>query len=472
MKVIQVPSLLKDIRFWIVLFFVVRLIGITNAPLETGHNWRQCFTNMVTRNMVEQGPDVRYPKADILGNSSGVIASEFPIFNYLNYWVAKFFGFQHWYGRLINLVISTLGLWYFYKTVRSLFDSKTAFNATFILTTSIWFAFSRKIMPDTFSMSLLFMGMYGGVLYIKENKLSGLFAYFILCSLGMLAKIPAIAVFSVSGLVVFVKDIPRQRRFVFALTTGLCVLLVFAWYFAWVPYLVKTYGYSLYDSKGFAEGIQEILPHLGDLAEKFYFSATHSYVATLCFVFGIYFFLKQQRSLYRYALLLVTVMLLFFILKTGAIFPTHNYYIIPFVPVIALLAGYAVSKVPNKFQALLLLIIGIEGVANQQHDFFIKPSEQYRLELEHTVDQYIPKNDLVLINGGISPQEMYYANRKGWSVENSSIKSSTYLDSLSALGAKFLILNKHKGLMELTSKQEVFKDAHYVIYSLEQPALN
>ena len=201
----KVPALFKDIRFWISLFFVIRLFGITNAPLETGHNWRQCFTNMVTRNLLEQAPNVLYPKADMLGNSSGVIGSEFPIFNYLNYLIAKLFGFQHWYGRLINLVFSSLGLLYFYKTIKALFNKEVAFNATLVLTTSIWFAFSRKIMPDTFSVSLLFMGIYGGVLYIKENKFSGLVAYFIFCTLGMLAKIPAIAIFSLSGFCCFFK---------------------------------------------------------------------------------------------------------------------------------------------------------------------------------------------------------------------------------------------------------------------------
>jgi len=43
----HVRNLFTDIRFWIFLFFLIRLVGITNAPLETGHNWRQSFTNMI-----------------------------------------------------------------------------------------------------------------------------------------------------------------------------------------------------------------------------------------------------------------------------------------------------------------------------------------------------------------------------------------------------------------------------------------
>ena len=37
---------LKDIRFWIIFLFLLRLYGITNPPLEVGHNWRQTTVAM------------------------------------------------------------------------------------------------------------------------------------------------------------------------------------------------------------------------------------------------------------------------------------------------------------------------------------------------------------------------------------------------------------------------------------------
>ena len=156
-----------------------------------------------------------------------------------------------------------------------------------------------------------------------------------------------------------------------------------------------------------------------------------------------------------------------FIVKTGAIFPTHNYYIIPFVPVIALLAGYGISKVPKKYQVVLLLIIGIEGIANQQHDFFISPSEVYKLELENIADQLIEQNALVIINGGKSPQDMYFSHRKGWSVNNQFMRNESRLDSLQSLGAKFIIVNKNNGLKNLSFRKKVFDNENYAIYKLD-----
>ena len=43
----HLKRLLVDIRFYLLLFFVLRMYGITDAPLESSHSWRQVFTNMI-----------------------------------------------------------------------------------------------------------------------------------------------------------------------------------------------------------------------------------------------------------------------------------------------------------------------------------------------------------------------------------------------------------------------------------------
>jgi hypothetical protein len=73
-------SIWLDIRFWLLFFFVIRLFGITNAPLEMGHNWRQSLTNMVARNFLEGRVNLFYPVIDIAGDKTGIIGIEFPFF--------------------------------------------------------------------------------------------------------------------------------------------------------------------------------------------------------------------------------------------------------------------------------------------------------------------------------------------------------------------------------------------------------
>ena len=171
--------------------FLVQLFGITNPPLEIEHNWRQVTGLMVSRNFVEQGPDLLHPKVDDNQGGSGIIGMEFPLMNYLYYLVASVFGYSHWYGRIINAVITCFGLLAFFQVAKSLFNEKIARFALLMISCSIWFAFGRKMMPDTFALSLTMIGIWSGLRFSKEGKLMQLALYFIFIALGVLSKIPA-----------------------------------------------------------------------------------------------------------------------------------------------------------------------------------------------------------------------------------------------------------------------------------------
>lgn len=84
-----IKEIIKDIRFWILLLFIVRLIGISNPPLEVGHNWRQTTVTMVSRNFLEIDNNILYPRIDIAGEKTGITGMEFPLLNYTIYIVSK-----------------------------------------------------------------------------------------------------------------------------------------------------------------------------------------------------------------------------------------------------------------------------------------------------------------------------------------------------------------------------------------------
>lgn len=432
----------RDIQFWIISFFIIRLIGITNAPLETGHNWRQSLTNMIARNFHEFNANILYPTIDMAGEKTGIIGSEFPLFNYLIYVVSIFFEYDHWYGRLINLIVSSVGVWYFYKGVRLIFTKEIAFNSTIILLASIWFAFSRKIMPDTFSTSMVVIGLYYAAVYLKCGQIKNVILFFVFSTLGILCKIPTLSLFGVLGIIMFIPQIDFKRKLNIFIWGVVSFSVVIMWYFFWVPYLLEQYQYQLYFPKGIIQGIMEIIPLWDLLFERFYFSAFHSYVALIFFLLGIKWLVKAQNRYVNGGLGIVLIIFLVFIIKTGSVFPLHNYYIIPFVPVMAIVAGGAISAYGRKYQFLILLMIVIEGIMNQQHDFFISKEQEYKLSLESVSCENIPLGNLILINGGESPQTMYFSHQKGWTLRNDEIDNVLVVDSLSHLGASYIIIDK------------------------------
>src|SRR5690606_10730429 len=167
------------------------------------------------------------------------------------------------------------------------------------------------------------------------------------------------------------------------------------------------------------------------------------------------------------AVLIITMVFVAFVIKTGNVFPTHNYYVLPFVPVMAFLAAYGLNKAPLKLSYVLLAVIVFEGVLNQQHDFFIKDSEKYKLKLEQIASSSIEKNALIVINGGESPQELYFTNRRGWTVEHSKLLSPTFIDSLANRGAAYLILDKKKEPAITTNYPTVYKDDFFEVLKLK-----
>lgn len=456
-----------DIRFWIVVFLLVRLFGITNPPLEIAHSWRMVTTNMYARNFLEVDNSILYTRVDMAGELTGITAKEFPLFNYLIYLVSLVFGWQHWYGRLINLIISSIGSYFFYLTVKRFFREKHAFASTIVLMGSIWFAYSRKIMPDTFSMSLVMAGLYYGLRYLYQGGKFNLFLYLILGSAGVLSKIPSVYVFCLFLFPFLDRDLSILRKIWILSASVLLLGLNTLWYFYWVPSIIKTYGFVHYPERAFIEGAQQIFDDPSGLFYRFYWSALMSYVSFGVFVGGILFaFIRKKWNLLLIFLLLLLTFFIF-ILKAGSSFTWHNYYIIPFVPAMAFVSGFLLSEIKWKWAfGLLLVVLAVEGIANQQHEFFVPPGERYKLDLEAIADSVSTRSDLIAVSGGHNPQQLYFAHRKGWALNDDEMDTGEKINNFRDLGARYLFVNKLSLIREFDQYPVVYENDHYRIYAL------
>jgi 4-amino-4-deoxy-L-arabinose transferase-like glycosyltransferase len=455
-----------NIGFWIIIFFLIRLVGIGNPPLETVHNWRQAFTCMIARNFLESNPNILYPQVDTSGDLPGYVGSEFPVFNYLIFIVSLIFGYQHWYGRLINLIISSAGIYFFSLLVEKITDRKTALASGIILLSSIWFSFSRKIMPDTFSIALMITGLYFCYLFITGEKRLHLWLFILFASLGTLSKIPAIAYLSILIIPMVSRNQTAYIREGLLLGIFIILAVTSAWYLYWVPKLIETYGNQLYWPRSLHDGLTELIKNWPGTLEKFYFSSLNSFVAFACFLAGIYFLIKDKRKYLISAFLLFFAAFGFFMIKSGSVFSTHSYYIIPFTPVMALIGGYTVSKIPSRFYFIPLIVITLEGILNQQHDFFIRKTQVYKLELEKIADSVSKRNDLFVINDNGSPQMLYLTHRKGWSVNNETITGVQSLNAFIEKGAGYLLIDKKYFKNKSPEYPIVFQNDNLLIYKI------
>ena len=459
----------NKIEFWIFIFFLVRLIGITAPPLEIGHNWRQVTGLMVTRNYLEVDANIFLPRVDETQGESGIIGMEFPSLNYVYFTITKVFNYTHWYGRLINLIVSSIGLLFFSKIIERFFSHKVAMASTLFLLGSIWFSFSRKMMPDTYCISLMFVGVYYGINYLDRGKTLNILLYILFTSLAILSKIPAGIYFALLIPMMF-WNFSRIHKVVIASTTIIPLFLTYLWYFLWNPHLSKVYGNWYNSGKTLPEGFSEIAANLDLVSKNFYFHSFSGYIIFVFFLFGLFQIIQHRNRFFILSVSVLSLVFMIYILKSGFFFYHHNYYIIPFVPVMSLIAGYGIAGINKRWIFVACIIIGLsESILNQQHDFFIKESEKYKLELESISDLISSKNDLIAINGNNNPQQLYLAHRKGWTCSDSQITDVSFINNIQKKGCRYIFINK-RSCDKSINKKIIFSNVNYTVYDLNTPA--
>ena len=462
-----IKLLFSDIRFWIVLFFVLRLFGITDPPLEVAHNWRQTTVTMAARNFAETDNNILYPRIDIAGEKTGITAMEFPVLNYLIYLASLVFGYAHWYGRLINLIISSIGILFFYKILKKYFSESLAFNSSFILILSVWFTYSRKVMPDTFSMSFIFMAFYYGSNYLdKKQNLKNLLLYLFFALLGVLSKLPSAYILILFFPFILDKKISVKTKFFFVLVSGVVVSGLALYYFVWTPHLTEQFGFThFFMGKPVMDGFMEICQHLDEAFEKFYEEALE-YLGFLLYLAGIFFIIKTKNRTLLYVFSLASLGFLVIMFKAGFAFYHHSYYIIPFAPIMALVAAFTLEQIKNKKIVIALLsLVLIEAILNKNHDFYIKENHMAIMELEGRLDALGDKNDLILINSNNVPTPMYFAHRKGWVEFNEKVADQNFISEIKEKGLKYIVILKRAFGTEIhLDYKKVFEDENFCIY--------
>lgn len=438
--------MIRDIRFWLFLLAAIRLYAITLPPVEFQHAWRQTDGLMIARNFYETDANIFYPRVDIAGEKTGITGSEFPIFNYLIYLVSNAFGYADWYGRLIVLIVSTLGCLYFYKLIRKFFNETVAFNSTILLTCSYWFCYSRKIFPDCFAASLCLIGFYFAIEFLEKQKWHYLALYFFLGTLGSLSKISAAVILSAMIIPMMSNQYPMSRKLWAAGVSGGIILSIVGWYFVWVPYLNQTFGFGDHFTSGcplLSMGWEEIKANWKAVLWRLYI-LPFKYVGFVVFLASFLYVVIKKQWLFFALFIIPYSFFMLIILKTGKNIVADQYYILVIIPAMALMSGFGLSKIPNeKIMLLLLIIIASENIGDQVNEFRVHRINEAFLKLEAVVDKISDKDDLFVINSGPHcPTAMYFAHRKGWTTRPNQLLDDTYLSELRSKGCKFVLICK------------------------------
>ncbi|MCA0234780.1 MAG: glycosyltransferase family 39 protein [Bacteroidetes bacterium] len=427
-------------------FFLLGLEYITQPPLDH-HSWRQTLTITIARNFLDN-PNFFFPRMDIGGKTDGIMACEFPIFNYLLAGIFKLFGTHDWYGRLLNWSVSCAGLWFFYDIVRRCSNKRTALIALVAMMSSITFEYARKTMPDTFALSLVTMGVWFLWNYLEKQNPWHLAAGFVLATCGILSKIPFLILLTFLIIPFFNKEneFKPKRNVVLAMSvTAACVGW---WYYYWMPYLLETYGNQLIWPVSLKDGAKTVLiDRANDSWRMLMEQPFHYRIPFLLSVMGLGLLWTGASARMKWFTAAYIALFFLFTLKTGIVFPTHEYYGIPLIPLLALLFGYFFDHLnwPSTrlwVVVVLLLAFGFYTNRRQAYNSFIR-EQAYVTALPAIMDRYTQPTDKIMVNTGqFNPFLMYWAHRKGWAVNADVPGKTDWMRDFKAEGLKYILLDR------------------------------
>lgn len=454
----------SDFRIYIIIIFILGFENILTPPIDE-HSWRQTLTLMISKNFYEVDSNIFYPRTNIGGSTEGIMATEFPVFNYTLSILYRIFGFQDWYGRLLNWTVCCISLYFFYLTIKKIFNEQAAFFGTLAYIGSVTFIYARKSMPDSFSISLVIIGTYFLLKYLEKSNWKIFLAGFILVTLGILSKIPALCYLSIIVVPLLNKEIDLRNKYKVIGALSISGILLIVWYFLWMPYLLETYKNQLIWPVSLSEGFQIFIQEINQVHQQFKNSFYYYPLLSLSLT-GIGIALIKLHPSIKLAIGIYTVLFFLYVFKTGIVFSGHEYYIIPYTPLMAAGIGYLFSQTQIKTIVLLpffLLLMAPAYYRNQQQTF-VNKEKKYLLELGALVEKHIPEDSKILVNGtNLNPVLMYFTGRRGWTVNNDVLLKDGWIQDYKEEGMQYIVVDKH-GFGDLLPYEVIGQNEHFIIY--------
>jgi 4-amino-4-deoxy-L-arabinose transferase-like glycosyltransferase len=464
---------LFDIRLWILALFLLRMDNITIPPLDE-HGIRQTLTLSVARNMIEVSPDPLRPRVDFGDWDPRIVACEPPIYNSMIALMYLIFGEHDWFGRLINVTISSLGLWFLWAFLRKIWeDDRAALLSTVFYGVSLAFVYSRKAMPDTFALSFVFAGCYFGLLYLEEGRRRNAILYVLTMSVGLLCKVPMVCAASLLLIPFLNPDTSWQLRGRLVALSTIPLALTGWWYFYWHPHIIGKEGaFQMFETFGMYKGWELLFQERNNLWEVFFVDGQLMTWLALGMTLPGIFYLGVQRE-FRTALSLVLYTLLFtyFVVQAGYAYPTHDYYGIPYNVPLAMMAGYGLAHLLRPAPLLAfgyITIAAYYAISAQRKDFFIPEYARRWENLEKVADSFSKRTDKFSTNSGIDTRMFYHLHRKGighfsWDLKDHPEWTE---DDIRRGGMKYMFIDK-RDFQDSLPFPVIFDNGEFRAYRLE-----
>lgn len=406
--------------------------------IDDPHGWRQCDTANYIWDYYKNGVDFLHPAVCWMGGYKTLIL-EFPLTEAIVAWLYQIFSPSVSIARLFFLFSYCLGVYYFYKSSTLFLSKKIAMFSTVIYTfLPLSYYYSRALHIDFFALSFAFGMFYYYSVGIQIKSVKKLVVGSLFATVAFLVKAP----YALSFCFPLFFIITKEKKWFFCLKWMVLFIypgIIFIWWIiksnqinAMAPNWQFIPGYRKFDDNTkWYFGLFEhrfILRSWQTLFERFMTDMSAGFIGAGLFIIGILVaFKKKYAILWLWLFGVVLYLLLFFNLNV-----IHNYYQIPFVPILAIFMAIGIDFLANFFklnsyyfstQFFLLVTLIISSIVYAETTFF--KHEVIYENIAKGIENNTKEDDLVIVScGGLSvhcPIILHRAKRNGWSVPTANL---------------------------------------------------
>ncbi|MHB1652271.1 MAG: ArnT family glycosyltransferase [Desulfitobacteriaceae bacterium] len=388
----------------------LRLRGIWN-PLLDDQAWRQADTASIGFNMLGHltaFPDVFFPRLMYDGVLPQKVELEFPFLPYLLAWTGSLFGWTDLWGRLWSILFSLLGLWGLYDLTRHLVSKRAAFlTAGFYAIVPITVYYGRAVMPEPVAQAFSLWALALLRRWHLREKKGVPFFEAVLMAGAILAKLPQLMLLPVALSLGFW---PLRRSKIAGLVGYLIVTLFLpVLYYGWVHFGASGSGRfvsGIVSQQVAAGNVFYSTELLNNLRQGF-----NTGLLALAGVGGVLVTIRRTDAS-RPLLLWLGISVLYVGLICVRI--PLDYYLVPVVPVVCLLAALAlgvIEDIPGNVLAvvvLCLLCFTSYSVLTPKYVW----NKTY-LEQAGWLREHLKRGQVILLSDA-QPMTFYYARSTGF----------------------------------------------------------
>ncbi|AHJ99553.1 ArnT family glycosyltransferase [Hymenobacter swuensis] len=337
-------------------------------PPNSVHLWRQSNTMAVARNFAEEDMNILRPRVDRRNDSDGVTGMQFPSYEWvvaLNY---KVFGLHEAIPRMVNWLIFMAGVVAFHGLVKLLTGSRwlAAVGAWGLTWSPELFYHSLNALPDVLALSASLWGLWYFLKWYREPRPVYFTISLLATTLGGLTKLQYLVV-GVPIAVLVVRDLV-QRKLVLKRLGWLAVFAVvavgvpIAWY-AYALHLIKESGLTDFGLEvRSATSLATALDILKDNVVSDTPELLLNFASFGLLLLGLMALVRERkwRNFWFLPILVWVLALVVYHLLELRQMDYHQYYMLPHVPILLLLAVLGAGwlyRQPGRWAGLLLALL-------------------------------------------------------------------------------------------------------------------